>query len=232
MSRSIGARLALACLCMATACAAQAEAPAEFWPEASVYVALGPATRLFLDLPYSTIPGSGTGTLGLAAYLDISLLPLARLQLREQDWQRSRFFWARVGVNHIVNSEDGTRSVAEDRAVVSLYGKAGLPEEIWLEARARADLRWIDGNYSTRYRFRLELTREFTLLDRAVVPYANVEWFYDTRYDGLSRTRYQVGSEFTVSPHFRFELYGAHQVDQLPAASSLNALGVVAKWYY
>jgi len=68
--------------------------------------------------------------------------------------------------------------------------------------------------------------------DHPVVPYLNVEWFYDTRYDGWARTLWQAGTEVTVDPHFRFELCLARQTDDLPDASSLNALGVVAKWYY
>jgi hypothetical protein len=211
---------------------AQAGALDEFWPEASLYVSLSPETRLFLNMPYARNFEKDEAALDLAAYIDISLRPIARPWLQQLDWQRSRFIWARVGFDRIVKDEAGVRSVSEDRGVLSLWAKADLPAEVWLEARARADLRWINNEYSTRYRFRLEATREFAVLDHTVVPYANVEWFYDTRYDGWSRTQGQLGSEFTVSPHFRFELYLARLNDRLPTASSINALGVVAKWYY
>jgi hypothetical protein len=66
----------------------------------------------------------------------------------------------------------------------------------------------------------------------AIAPYLNVEWFYDTRYDGWARTLYQAGGEVTVSKHWRFELYLAQQTDRLPSESRLNALGVVAKGYF
>jgi len=217
--------------CMAPVAGAQAETSTEFWPEASVYVQLNPGTRLFLDLPYSVNTQSGKGTLDTAAYLDISLMPIARPALQQLDWQRGRFFWARVGYDHIVKT-GGDTGAAEDRGIVSLWAKAELPQEFWIEGRARADLRWIGGDYSTRYRLRLEATREFTVLEHAVVPYANVEWFYDTRYTGWARTLYQVGTEFTVDKHFRFELLLAKQYDTLPEKSSTRALGFVAKWYY
>ena len=122
--------------------------------------------------------------------------------------------------------------MAENRGILSLWGKFPLPASVWLEGRARTDLRWIGGEYSTRYRFRLEFTREFVVLDRAVVPYLNVEWFYDTRYDGWARTLYQAGAEFTVNKHFRFELNLSQQTDTLPETSRLNAVSVVAKGYY
>jgi Protein of unknown function (DUF2490) len=218
--------------CMAPTATARAETAEEFWPEASVYVQLSPGTRLFLDLAYATQPGSGAGTLDLAAYLDISLRPIARPALQQLDWQRSRFFWARVGYDRILKTGGGESEVAENRGILSLWAKGELPEEVWVEGRARADLRWIGGDYSTRYRFRLEATREFTVREHAVVPYANVEWFYDTRYDGMSRTLAQIGSEFTVDRHFRFELLVARQHDTLPQKASVNAFGVVAKWYH
>jgi len=230
--KSIVACWALAATCLQWSASAHAGASTEFWPEAAVYVQLSPGTRLFLNAPYARNLDTGDKTLDLAAYLDISLKPIARPALQQLDWQRSRFLWARIGYDHIVKNDDGKFAAAEDRGIVSLLAKAPLPEEIWVEARARADLRWIGGDYSTRYRFRLEATREFTVIEHAVVPYANVEWFYDTRYDGRSRTLYQAGSEFTVDEHFRFELYLARQYDYLPAASSLGAFGVVAKWYY
>ena len=219
-------------MCLAPGGSVHAQTPWEFWPEASLYVGLSPGTRIFLDVPYAKGKESDVGALELAAYLDFSLLPVARRALQKLDWQRNRYLWARVGFDHILKTGGGTTTASENRGIVSLWGKVNLPAKIVLEARARADLRWIDDDFSTRYRFRLEATREFTVLDHAVVPYLNVEWFYDTRYDGWARTLYQAGTEVTVNQHFRFELYLARQDDYLPGSSSLDALGVVAKWYY
>ena len=177
---------------------------------------------------------SDSQSLDLAAYLDISIKPILRKELLEtDDWQRSRYLWARIGYDRVFKATDDTHAeVAEDRGIVSFFGKHPLPAKVWLEARARADLRWIGGDYSTRYRFRVEATREFTVRNRTVVPYFHVEWFYDTRYDGWARTLYQVGPEVTVNQHFRYEIYVARQKDRLPTESTTNAVGVVAKWYY
>ncbi len=61
--------------------------------------------------------------------------------------------------------------MAEDRGIVSLWGKVPLPGSVWVEGRARADLRWIAGDYSTRYRLRLEATRAFVVSDHAIVSH-------------------------------------------------------------
>jgi hypothetical protein len=231
------ARRATAILCAwwALSGAAHAGDPWELWPEASAFVQLHARTRIYLDAAYAKGKESDEASLDTGAYLDISFLPVGprrRHSFRTTDWQRGRYFWARVGYDRVFKAAEGTRSVAEDRGILSLWGKVPLPGDVWLEGRARADLRWIGAEYSTRYRLRVEATREFVLLDHAVVPYFNAEWFYDTRYDGWARDLYQAGFEVTVSKHFRFELYLTRQEDRLPSLSSLNAFGIVAKLYY
>lgn len=215
---------------------ASAADPWELWPEAQLFIALKPRTRLFLNAAYAKGKESDQATLDSAAYLDVSLLPIGprrRRAFRSEDWQRNRYFWARVGYDRISKITDAEgRSVAEDRGILSLWGKVPLPGNVWLENRARVDLRWIGAEYSTRYRLRMEGTREFVVLDHSLVPYLNVEWFYDTRYDGWARTLYQAGFELTVNKHFRFELNLSQQTDTLPETSRLNAFSVVAKGYF
>jgi hypothetical protein len=229
---------ALLCLAVALSAglslahAAHAADSTEFWPELNAFVTLGPRTRLFLDAAYADGKETDRPALDLGAYLDISLKPIKR-KLRTEDWQRSRYFWARIGYDRVFKGTGATvAEVDEDRGIVSFYGKALLPAEFVAEARVRADLRWIGGDYSTRYRFRIEVNREFTVRDHTVLPYFNVEWFYDTRYDGWARTLYTLSTEVTVDPHFRYEIYLARQNDRLPEESNLDALGVMAKWYY
>lgn len=211
---------------------ALADSGSELWPELSAFIRLNENTRLYLDASVSRSKESNTQSLDASAYFDLSIKPILRPDLWTQDWHRSRFLWARVGGTRVFKVEQGTNAVAENRAVLALYGKAPLPAEVWLEARARTDLRWIGDAYSTRYRLRLEASREFTWVEHTVVPYANAEAYYDTRYDGWSRSLYQAGAEVTLSKEFRYEIYLARQIDRLPQSASVNVLGVVAKWYY
>lgn len=204
----------------------------ELWPELSAYVTLSPDKRLYLDLSHARDQAADSTQWDLSAFLDLSLKPVLRPALAADDWQRSRYLWARLGYTRALKTTGAEPTVTEDRGVVALHGKAALPAELWLEARARTDLRWIAGDYSARYRFRLEATREFTVLAHTVMPYLNAEAFYDTRYDQWARTLYQAGTEITVDKHFRYELFLARQNDRQPRQQSLNALGLVAKWYY
>jgi hypothetical protein len=223
-----------ACLLAASASggAALADDSWESWPELSAFVRLNPQTRLYFDAAYAKGKESPSRVVDLAAYVDISVVPILRPVLRQEDWARNRYLWARIGYDHVFEAEGGIRTPSEDRGILSIYAKAALPGEVWLEGRGRADLRWIGDDYSTRYRLRAEATREFILLAHPITPYFNVEWFYDTRYQGWSRILYQAGPEVSVNRRFRFEVYLARQENELPVESALNALGAVAKWYF
>jgi len=225
--------LALACASFCLAGEARAEAAAELWPELNGFVQLNDRARAFFDLAYALGKESDVRSGNLAAYLDVSLKPVARQELLTGDWQRNKYLWARVGYDRIFEATDSAGlQVVENRGVAALFGRVPLPAAVWLETRTRADFRWIGDEYSNRYRFRLDLSREFAVRDHAVVPYCNFEWFYDTRYDDWARTLLTVGAEVTMTDHFRYEVYVARQADRRPEETDLSALGVVLKWYY
>jgi hypothetical protein len=219
------------------ACAGTARAgdATEVWPELTAFLQLNERSRAVFDASYALGKESDVKSADIAAYLDVSLKPIARFRqdLLTQDWQRNRYLWARVGYDRVFEVTDSTGvDVVENRGVLAVYGRVPLPAALWLETRARADFRWIGDEYSNRYRFRLDLSREFTVLEHAVVPYCNFEWFYDTRYDDWSRTLATLGAEVSLTDHFRYEVYLARQADRLPTEKDLDALGVVLKWYY
>jgi len=231
--RGIGLALAaLSAWCAFGGVAQAADVTQEVWPELNLYYRLDPRTRLFFAFPYSASAETDTQSFSLEGYLDVTLKPILREFLQTEDWRRDRYLWMRVGYARVDKATNGERQTPEDRGVVAIYGRAPLPAEIWVEARARADLRWIDDEYSNRWRFRLEANREFTVSDHSVTPYLNVEWFYDTRFDSWSRTLFQGGTEVTVNQHFRFEVYLARQNDHAPRQDHVNAVGLNAKWYY
>jgi hypothetical protein len=148
--------------------AARAADQTEFWPEISAFARLSQRTRVYLDLSYARGKESFNQALDVVACVDVSMVPILRPVLRQEDWGRNRYFWSRIGYTHVFKAEGGVPSPAEDRGIVSFYGKYDLPGQVWLEGRARADLRVIEDQYSTRYRARGEATREFTLFDHPV----------------------------------------------------------------
>jgi len=232
---ALGGLIALVCASLSCVGPAQAGDATELWPELNGFMQLNERSRAFFDVAYALGKESDVKSGNIAAYLDVSLKPIARMRrdLLTQDWQRNKYLWARVGYDRIFESTDSTGvAVVENRGVIAFYGRIPLPASTWLETRTRADFRWIGDDYSNRYRFRLDLSREFAVFDHTVVPYGNVEWFYDTRYDDWARTLATLGAEVTMSDRFRYEVYVARQADRLPDEKDLDALGVVLKWYF
>ena len=216
---------------------AQSGDPWEFWPELNLFTTVNPTTRFYFVAAESRGKEWELRTVDVAGYLDLTIGPRLRpLRLRraskKEDWQTKKYFWTRIGYDHIFQVEGETKQAPERRGIVAFHARHYLPGAILMEGRTRADLRWLEDGYSTRYRFRIEANRDFTVLHRVMTPYFQAEGFYDSRYDRWARQLYQVGAEIGVSRHFRVEPSVARQVDHLPSPSGLYAFAFVARWYY
>ena len=82
-----------------------------------------------------------------------------------------------------------------------------------MSERNRADLRYIDGEFSWRYRNRLSAERTFSLRSFHFAPYLRAEVFYDSRFEKWPRTALTAGSTFPIGKHFDLEWYYEHQND-------------------
>jgi hypothetical protein len=217
---------------------ARAGDPWEFWPELNLYKGLGPTTRAYFVTAYATGKESEFLTLDVAGYFDMTFRPFARDVVRQddwrtqEDWRKKRYLWVRIGYDHVFKQEGEVMSTPEDRGILAVQGRVYLPAQLLFELRTRADFRWIGGDYSTRYRLRGELNRDFTVLGVVSNVYLQAEYFYDTRYDGWARELYQLGAEITCTEHFRLEPSVVRQLDRLPESSGLYAFAIVARWYY
>ena len=231
--QAIGTRaLALAAilLLVGAACAWAGDTQTEFVPEVDTYLKLSDDTRVFLlgRLTQGLSESATNGEIG--AHLDITLTPILRRRLREADWERERYLWVRIGYRLLGNLDD--HSVTEHRGILEVTGRVPLPWEVWLVNRGRVDLRDLEGEFSTRFRYRLGIEREFMVGGVAIVPYVQAEVFYDTRFGAWNRQRYQAGVEVEITKHWRIEPYYARQEDQRSSPAHLDRIGLVLKTYW
>jgi hypothetical protein len=211
----------------------------EFWPEIDGFFKLDERTRVFLmgsltrgqdaDVPDND-PRYENGTLG--AHIDISLRPLLRSELQGDDWERNRFLWMRIGYNYIGNYRVDNTTYHEDRGVLELSVRQPATQGITLTGRLKWDLRDIDGAYSNRYRVRAGLEREFDAGGHALVPYAQAEISYDTRYDAWNQQRYEAGIEIAMNSRWRLEPYFARQDNSRADPPHVNAVGLTLKYFH
>jgi hypothetical protein len=214
----------------------------EFWPELDVYAPLGERTRLFAAVARTRAEeaqSAGQTTqyedVTAGVHLDVTLVPILRKELAQADWQRNRFLWMRVGYRYGRSTGDAERDdrFRERRGIFEITGRTQpLAGELELVARLRWDARDVNDQRSNRYRVRLGVEKALRVGGRAVVPFANAEAFYDTRFDAWSRQRYQAGAEVELDRDWRLEPSLIRQNDSRSQPARVNALGMAIKYFY
>ncbi len=232
---------------LATGLAAAAAAPAwaeaesetgspaqsrELVPEFNAYFKLSDQTRVFVLAAVTRATPDATTNGELGVHLDYTLMPILRRELRDADWARNRYLWVRVGYRHAGSIDGRSAEFKEQRLLLEGTGRVELPQQVWLVNRLRVDFRDVNGSSSQRYRLRIGAEKEFsTDAGMVFVPYAQTEWFYDTRFDALSRQRFQAGAEIELNKSWRIEPYVGHDSDRQPVRSSLSRVGLAIKYY-
>ena len=204
----------------------------EFVPELNVFINLSDQLRMYLlaDMTIGRSPNFTDGEVGVN--LDLTLKPILRRNLRDSNWERNRYLWVRAG--YLVSSDlDGRDDGSNQRTLLlEATGRLELPQNFWLVNRGRVDFRDVDGKSSERYRLRVGIEREFTLCGLVMVPYAQAETFYDTRFNTWNRQLYQAGVEIEITKRWRLEPYGARQNDSRSDSGNVNRFGLVVKYYH
>ncbi len=183
----------------------------EFWPEAQFHLGFTPQTKLIL---LANITRTRKTHTSLEGQLGITL-----------DHRFNDIFSMRAGYRY------GTSLVADDpstehRILLEQTFRFRLPWKFLLSFRTREDLRFIDGDFSTRIRERAKLERDVEFEGYTFTPYGSAEIYYDTRFNRFARNRFILGAVFPVTKHFSVDAYIARQNDSRPQIKHVNALGL------
>ncbi len=119
-----------------------------------------------------------------------------------------------------------------------------MPLEILLSDRNREDLRFVNGQFSARYRNRVTLEREFALGKRKLTPYASGEIYYDSRFDTWNRNRLAIGLQVPLKKGFPLmslvdprrqlvlDMYLMRQNDSRSQPHHVNGVGLAVSVYF
>ncbi len=119
----------------------------------------------------------------------------------------------------------------EHRWVLDFYYKWKFDEATKLTNRVRNDFRDDAGTTSYRLRDRLKLEHETRLGQQPVTPYADIEAFYDSRYDTVSRYKFDIGATTMLSKDIEIDLYFGRQRDTQPRTQYVNGVGLTLSLY-
>ena len=207
----------------------------EFWPEVDVYIRVKPKVRLYLlgTVSKSVEDGELRNAQGFEAQIGahIDYLPNDHVILR-------------AGYRYGTSVGDSDDPFKEHRLLTEQTLRKMLPGELLLSDRNREDFRFVNGDFSFRYRNRVTIEREFHLFkQRTITPYVSGEIFYDTRYDIWNRNRFAVGIQQSLrrGPLRRMllperqvilDLYYMRQNDSRSETQHVNGIGAALAFYF
>jgi len=201
------------------------------WPEIETYVKLNSQFRLYFDASQTKEDRQSTSA-EIGPNLDIFIKPLFKLKrigIFQLDKSKEHLLLLRVGYNYLPS----TNSPTEQRGVLEATPRYPLKFDFLLSDRNRADLRFINGKFSWRYRNRPTIERTVSIRSYHFSPFVRAEAFYDSNYEKWSRTTVDVGSTFPICKHTEFETYYEHQNDTSHSPNrQIDALGMSLKLYF
>jgi len=194
----------------------------EFWPEVDVYVPLNEKVRLFFLFTITKSEETRDNTEGqFGAHVDYTINQ--RLVLRAG----YRYGFSITEANPF----------KEHRPLVEQTLRQRLPLKMLLSDRNREEFRFVNGDFSFRYRNRLMLEREFVLPRRSITPSGSIEVYHDSRFKVWNRNRLTVGLQVQLRKAFPLlslvtprkqvilDIYYTKQNDSRSQPNHINAVG-------
>jgi hypothetical protein len=233
------AKAGAALLCNAFLFASMAmaqETSNEVWPELDTFVKLNENARLFLLSSGTRTEEQGYSDGALGVHLDLFTSPLFKIRLertaRRADVARNKFLQFRIGYLYSRSAKSSSTQFSEHTPTVEVSPRFYFPKRFLITGRIRSDLRFVDGVFTPRLRYRQKLECTVQLGRTALTPYAHAETFYDWRFDAWHRFRYTAGAEWELNRRVVLEGYYVRQRDNQSSTRYLNAAGMVLQLYF
>ncbi|MCI0660455.1 MAG: DUF2490 domain-containing protein [Acidobacteria bacterium] len=221
---------ALFVLLLALPAKAQTETE-QFWPEIATYVKINQEMRLYFQVVGTRENFESTGV-NFGASFDYYLKPLVNPKtfvVFQMDEARARRLLFRAGYHYITS----TSSPTEQRIVLEATPRFPLKSGVRVVDRNRADLRFIQDEFSWRYRNRLTIEREFTINSYSLLPFVRAEVYYDSNYEKWSTTAISGGCVFPIQKNAELELFYEHKNNTGTSPNQqVNAIGLTLNLYF
>ena len=215
--------------------AQQSDTRNEFWPEIDVYINVKPKVRIYLigAISKSVEDGEIRNAQSFEAQIGAHV-----------DYIPNDHIILRTGYRFRTSVADADESVKEHRLLTEQTLRKLLPGDLLLSDRNREDFRFVNGDFSFRYRNRVTIEREVHLFkERTITPYVSAEIFYDTRTSAWNRNGFAVGFQQSLrrGPLRRMllpkrqvilDLYYTRQNDSRSEIQHVNAIGAALAFYF
>jgi hypothetical protein len=221
-------------LCVGTIniCTAQ-NSSFEFWPETDIWYRLNSSWRLSSFIPITKYNESESRDLNIYLHVDYAWghtkNPIYRRLVDQEKGQIMKVWMARGGFMEGWNLGDNSSNYAEDMVFAEIHRRIPIRGNVLLSHRFRTDTRWLgeENNFSYRFRYRLMIEKEYKEGNCSIVPYVNIEPYWDSRYSKIIKTRLIGGVTTSWGELFAIEGNLTYQYDETYNTENLYALNVI-----
>jgi hypothetical protein len=208
----------------------------EFWPEVDTWWRVSPAWRLSLFVPISENLDTHYREGNVIPQVDVTFgqTPIERRLADEDRVRKMKAFMLRGGYFGGKSLDDAGEAYSEHSALAELHLRIPFKGGFLLSHRFRTDFRFLgdDAEFSTRYRYRVMLEREFAVGRTSFVPYVNGEGYYDSRYEMWNRYRLIAGGSLSWSPRTALEANVTYQYDSKSSTKELLAFNIILHIFF
>lgn len=185
---------------------AQSQTAGEFWPAVDAHVNLPNnwgllgfvGTKKGEDFPYQELyEGLGVG---------YKLKTISKAHIKNIDPEKEYYATLGGGYERLDSVSSGKPSSENRLALQALLGYR-LTSHLLASDRNRVEFRWVNGNYSTRYRNNVGVLYDLVVHGYHFSPYANAEFFYNGQYDSWNEQQYTAGIEWPYKHWLSVQTY-------------------------
>jgi hypothetical protein len=230
-SASIKQRWWLALALLLPMLAPRAGAQEQLQPEVDVYYKIIPAVRLTFQAKQTREGGDPTQA-EVGPSIDFYLKPLVKLKritAFDLDDSKARPLVFSIGYRYVPTPGSPATNRLEPVVTLNFPLKGGF----LLTDRNRGDLDWKSGQFTWRYRNRLQIEKRLTIHTYHPAPYVSVEPYYESQYRKWSDTAITAGCFFPMGKHVEFNPYYEHQNNTGKKPNQvLNQLGLQLSFFF
>lgn len=200
----------------------------EFLPEINTYVKLDPNVRFTFQAKQTRENGDPTqGEIGPS--IDFHFRPFRNLGHEHPNQAKTRYLLLSFGYRYVPTRD----RPPTNRILLVATPRLPLKAKVVASDRNRGELNFSNGDLTWRYRNRLQLEREVTIRSYRPTPFANVEVYYDSRFQKWSSTAIEAGCQFLIRKHSEIEFYYEHQNNTGTAPNrQVDGIGLMLNLYF
>jgi Protein of unknown function (DUF2490) len=203
----------------------------EVWPEADAHVQLPSHFRVLAFAGTEQGVGFPYQQWYAATALGYQFKPILRQHLENIDPDKEHYFLFGGGYEFLRTIQSG-KTKDEDRMTLEATISFRPSTRFLVADRNRVELRWINGVYSTTYRNRLTVERDFLVHGFRFTPYGFVEVFYDGAKHSWNEEWYTAGVQWPYKRLFMLDTYYLRQNCTSCNPANLNVAGVTLNFYF